>query len=73
MFKYFFIVLIIFSLSHCSINHPVSMWNIEETSKDNDISKLNFSYETTFEEFKKNAIKYSKMSDFPKLDWLYEE
>ena len=44
------------------------MWNIEETSKDNDISKLNFSYETTFEEFKKNAIKYSKMSDFPKLD-----
>ena len=42
MFKYIFIILLIFSLSHCSLNHPVSMWNIDEDSTDNDISKLNF-------------------------------
>ena len=68
MFKYIFIILLIFSLSHCSLNHPVSMWSIEEDSKDNDISKLNFENETSFDEFKKNVIKYGKISDFPKLD-----
>ena len=73
MFKYVFIILIFFSLSHCSLNHPVSMWNIEEGSKVNDISELNFDNETSFDEFKKNVIKYGKISDFPKLDWLYEK
>ena len=68
MLKYIFIILLIFSLSHCSLNHPVSMWNIEEHSKDNDISKLNFENKTSFEEFKKNVIKYGEISDFPKLD-----
>ena len=68
MFKYIFIILLIFSLSHCSLNHPVSMWNIAEDSTDSDISKLNFENETSFEEFKKNVIKYGKISDFPKLD-----
>ena len=32
------------------------------------ISKLKFENETSFEEFKKNVIKYGKISDFPKLD-----
>ena len=68
MFKYIFKILIIFSLSHCSINNPVSMWNIEKDSTDKDISKLNFEQETSFDEFKKNVIKYGKISDFPKLD-----
>ena len=68
MFKYIFLILLIFSLSHCSLNHPVSMWNIEEDITDKDISKLNFENETSFEEFKKNVIKYGKMSNFPKLD-----
>ena len=68
MFKYFFIILLIFSLSHCSLNHPVSMWNIDDSSSNKDISKLNFENETSFEEFKKNVIKYGKISDFPKLD-----
>ena len=67
MFKYIYIIFLIFSLSHCSLNHPVSMWNIEEDDTDKDISKLNFENETSFEEFKKNIIKYGKISDFPKL------
>ena len=68
MFKYIFIILLIFSLSHCSLNHPVSMWNIEDDNTDKDISKLNFENETSFDEFKINVIKYGKISDFPKLD-----
>jgi hypothetical protein len=44
------------------------MWNIEKDSTDKDISKLNFENETYFDEFKKNVIKYGKISDFPKLD-----
>ena len=68
MFKYIFIILLIFSLSHCSLNHPVSMWNIEHDSTDKDVSKLNFENETSFEEFKRNVIKYGKISDFPILD-----
>ena len=68
MFKYIFIILLIFSLSHCSLNHPVSMWNIEDDNTDKDISKLNFENETSFEEFKKKVIQYGKISDFPKLD-----
>ena len=68
MFKYIYIILLIFSLSHCSLNQPVSMWNIEEDSKGSDISKLNFDNEKSFDEFKKDVIKYGKLSDFPKLD-----
>ena len=68
MFKYIFIILFIFSLSHCSLNHPVSMWNIDRESIDKDISKLNFEYETSFNEFKTNVIKYGEISSFPKLD-----
>ena len=44
------------------------MWNIDEDSTDKDISKLNFENKTSFEEFKKNVIKYGEISDFPKLD-----
>ena len=44
------------------------MWNIDNDITDKDISKLNFDNEISFEEFKKNVIKYGEISDFPKLD-----
>tara|TARA_A100001015_G_scaffold191567_1_gene213413 strand:+ start:1853 stop:2059 length:207 start_codon:yes stop_codon:yes gene_type:complete len=68
MFKSFFIILTIFLLSHCTMNNSISMRNIEEGSTDDIISKLNFDNETSFDEFKKNIIKYGKISKFPKLD-----
>ncbi len=68
MFKYIFIILLIFSLSHCSLNHPISILNTEKDSNDDDISKLNFEYETSFNEFKTNVIKYGEISSFPTLD-----
>ena len=64
MFKYIFIILLIFSLSHCSLNHPVSMWNIEEDNTHKDISKLNFGNETSFEELKKMLLNMLRLVTF---------
>ena len=55
-------------LSHCSLNHPVSMWNADDEYINSDITKLNFENETSYDEFKSNVIKYGELSNFPKLD-----
>ena len=68
MNKKILMILFLIILSHCSLNHPVSMWKIEEVNTNSDITKLNFEKETSFDEFKSNAIKYGELSDFPKLD-----
>ena len=68
MFKYICIIVFFFSLSHCSIKNSVYERNIKKDITENDISKLKFENETSFEEFKKNVIVYGKISDFPKLD-----
>ena len=61
-------ILFLIILSNCSLNHPVSMWKVEEENTNSDITKLNFENETSFDEFKNNVIKYGELSDFPKLD-----
>ena len=68
MFKFFFIILIVFSLSQCSINPFDTVRNIHGGKKKNKISIFDFNKETSFDEFKKNIIKYGSSSDFPKLD-----
>ena len=68
MYKKILMILFLIILSHCSLNHPVSMWKTEEENKNSDITKLNFENETSFNEFKSNVIKYGELSDFPKLD-----
>ena len=68
MYKKILMILFLIILSHCSLNHPVSMWNVEEENKNSDITKLNFENETSFDEFKSNVIKYGELSGFPKLD-----
>jgi len=68
MYKKILMILFLIILSHCSLNHPVSMWITEEENTNSDITKLNFENETSFDEFKSNVIKYGKLSDFPKLD-----
>ncbi len=68
MYKFFFIILIVFSLSHCSNNPFDAMRNINGGKGDDTISKLDFNKVTTFDEFKKSIIKYGSLSDFPKLD-----
>ena len=68
MYKKILMILFLIILSHCSLNHPVSMWKVEEENANLDITKLNFENETSFDEFKNNVIKYGELSDFPKLD-----
>ena len=68
MYKKILMILFLIILSNCSLNHPVSMWKVEEENTNLDITKLNFENETSFDEFKSNVIKYGKLSDFPKLD-----
>ena len=68
MYKKIIIILFLIILSHCSLNHPVSMWNVDDENTNSDITKLNFDNETSFDEFKKNVIKYGELSNFPKLD-----
>ena len=68
MYKKILMILFLIILSHCSLNHPVSMWKTKEENKNSDITKLNFENETSFDEFKSNVIKYGELSDFPKLD-----
>ena len=68
MFKKILMIFFLIILSHCSLNHPVSMWKVEEDNTNSDITKLNFENETSFDEFKSNVIKYGELSDFPKLD-----
>ncbi len=68
MYKEILMVLFLIILSHCSLNHPVSMWNVEEENINSDITKLNFENETSFDEFKSNVVKYGELSKFPKLD-----
>ena len=68
MYKKILMILFIIILSHCSLNHPVSMWKAEEENTNSDITKLNFENETSFDEFKNNIIKYGELSKFPKLD-----
>ena len=68
MNKKILMILFLIILSHCSLNHPVSMWKVDEEKTNSDITKLNFESETSFDEFKSNVIKYGELSDFPKLD-----
>ena len=68
MFKNILIVSFLIILSHCSLNHPVSMWNADDENTNSDITKLNFENETSFDEFKRKVIKYGEISNFPKLD-----
>ena len=68
MYKKILMILFLITLSHCSLNHPVSMWKVEEENINSDITKRNFENETSFDEFKSNVIKYGELSDFPKLD-----
>ncbi len=68
MYKKILIILFLIILSHCSLNHPVSMWNADDENKNSDITKINFDNETSFDVFKRNVIKYGELSNFPKLD-----
>ena len=68
MVKKILVISFLIILSNCSLNHPVSMWNVNDENTNLDVSKMSFENETSFDEFKRNVIKYGELSNFPKLD-----
>ena len=68
MFKKILIILFLPILSHCSLNNSFSILKSDDENTNSDITKLNFENATSFDEFKRNIIKYGEVSNFPKLD-----
>ena len=66
MHKIYYMIIMLFIFSHCSIDTKSGLWENKNTV-DNKIklSEMNFYKELTFNEFKENVILYGKMSKFP--------
>ena len=54
-----------FLLSNCSIDTNSRFWDNNKVKK--KTTELKFDYSLTYDEFKKNVIKYGEISLFPKL------
>ena len=68
MVKFNFLILIIFILSHCSVDTKSGLWENKKFEKDErKMSELNFSKELSFDDFKKNVVLYGKKSNYPNI------
>ena len=68
MVKFNFLILLIFILSHCSVDTKSGLWENKNTEKDErKLSKLNFNKELSFNDFKKNVVLYGKKSNYPNI------
>ena len=68
MLKINCLVIMIFILSHCSIDTKSGLWENKNSIKnDIKISEINFNKELNFDDFKKNVVLYGKKSNYPNL------
>ena len=68
MVKFNFFILLIFILSHCSVDTKSGLWENKNSEKDvRKISELNFNKELSFDNFKKNVVLYGKKSNYPNI------
>ena len=68
MLKINYLILMIFILSHCSIDTKSGLWENKNSEKDvRKISELNFNKELSFDDFKKNVVLYGKKSNYPNI------
>ena len=68
MAKFNFLILLIFILSHCSVDTKSGLWeNKNSESDERKMSELNFSKELSFDDFKKNVVLYGKKSNYPNI------
>ncbi len=66
MAKFNFLILLIFILSHCSVDTKTGLWeNINSEKDERKMSELNFNKELSFNDFKKNVVLYGKKSNYP--------
>ena len=68
MVKFNFLILMIFILSHCSVDTKSGLWENKNSEKDErKMSKLNFNKELSFDDFKKNVVLFGKKSNYPNI------
>jgi len=68
MKKINYLIIIIFVLSHCSIDTKSGLWENKNTIEDEKkLSEINFDKDLSFEDFKKNVVLFGKKSKFPNL------
>ena len=68
MVKFNFFILLIFILSHCSVDTKSGLWENKNSKKDErKMSELNFNKELSFDDFKKNVVLYGKKSNYPNI------
>ena len=68
MTKINYLILIIFILSHCSLDTKSGLWENKNSPEDKrKIAVINFDTETSFDDFKKNVVLYGKKSNYPNL------
>ena len=66
MNKIYYMIIMLFIFSHCSIDTKSGFWknknNINDKKK---LSEIDFNKELTFNEFEENVILYGKKSKYP--------
>ena len=66
MHKIYYMIIMLFIFSHCSLDTKSGLWENKNTIDNKKKSSvINFNKELTFDEFKKNVILYGKNSKFP--------
>ena len=66
MHKIYYMIIMIFIFSHCSIDTKSGLWENKSTiDNKKKSSEMNFNKELTFDEFKENVILYGKNSKYP--------
>jgi len=66
MHKIYYMIIMLFIFSHCSIDTKSGLWENKNTiDNKKKSSEINFNKELTFDEFKENVILYGENSKYP--------
>ena len=66
MHKIYYMIIILFIFSHCSIDTKSGLWeNKDSIIDEKKLIEIDFNKKLTFNEFKENVILYGKNSKYP--------
>tara|TARA_B100001250_G_scaffold404024_1_gene419356 strand:- start:200 stop:412 length:213 start_codon:yes stop_codon:yes gene_type:complete len=69
MFKVIFLLALFFVFTNCSLDTKSGIWKNKKKPKiTKKVSEIKFTNNLTFDQFKKNAVVYGQLSEFPTLD-----
>ena len=68
MKKINYLIIILFIITHCSIDTKTGLWeNKNYTKNEKKLSEINFKKDLSFDEFKENVVLYGKKSKYPNI------